>query len=316
MWSFIFRRLLLLIPVLFLVSLVSFGLIFVLPGDPAMAMLGPDQVENKQLYLTLRAQLGLDRPLPVQYLNWLVQVLHGNLGTSIRTNFPVTQLLLQSLGPTVQLAVLAMIIALVIAVPVGIISAVRPGSWADVFTTIGALAGVAIPDFWLGIMLIFVFSLTLRLLPPSGYVSPAKNWGQSFELMILPSFTLGTALAAVITRQIRSAMLETLQQDYVLTARAKGLRERLVVIRHAFRNALIPVLTVIGLQIGHLMGGVVIAETIFAIPGMGRLAVDSISFRDFPVVQGVVLVMAVAVLLANFVTDLLYALVDPRIRYS
>ncbi len=316
MWSFIFRRLLLLIPVLFLVSLVSFGLIFVLPGDPAMAMLGPDQVENKQLYLTLRAQLGLDRPLPVQYLNWLVQVLHGNLGTSIRTNFPVTQLLFQSLGPTVQLAVLAMIIALVIAVPVGIISAVRPGSWADVFTTIGALAGVAIPDFWLGIMLIFVFSLTLRLLPPSGYVSPAKNWGHSFELMILPSFTLGTALAAVITRQIRSAMLETLQQDYVLTARAKGLRERLVVIRHAFRNALIPVLTVIGLQIGHLMGGVVIAETIFAIPGMGRLAVDSISFRDFPVVQGVVLVMAVAVLLANFVTDLLYALVDPRIRYS
>lgn len=316
MWSFIIRRLLLMIPVLFLVSIVSFGLIFLLPGDPALAMLGPDQLENKKLYLTLRAQLGLNQPVPIQYLHWLVQVLHGNLGTSIRTHFPVSTLLLQSLGPTVQLSVLAMVIALAIALPVGIISAARPGSLADAIGTIGALAGVAIPDFWLGIMLIFVFSLTLRILPPEGYVSPARNLGQSLELMIMPAFTLGTVLAAVITRQIRSAMLETLQQDYVLTARAKGLRERFVVIRHAFRNALIPVLTVIGLQIGQLMGGVVIAETIFAIPGMGRLAVDSIFFRDFPVVQGVVLVMAVAVLVANFITDLLYAFVDPRIRYG
>lgn len=316
MWSFIVRRLLMMIPVLFLISLVSFGLIFVLPGDPAMAMLGPDQIENKKLYLALRAQLGLNQPLPVQYLNWLVQLLHGNLGTSIRTHFPVTTLLAQSLAPTVQLAVMAMIIALAISIPVGIISAIRPGSIADMFGTIGALAGVALPDFWLGIMLIYVFSLILRILPPDGYTSPSKNLGQSLELMIMPSFTLGAVLAAVITRQIRSAMLETLQQDYVLTARAKGLRERLVVVRHALRNAMIPVLTVIGLQIGQLMGGVVIAETIFAIPGMGRLAVDSIFFRDFPVVQGVVLVMAVAVLVANFITDLLYAFVDPRIRYG
>ena len=316
MWTFIVRRLLLMIPVLFLVSLVSFSLIFVLPGDPALAILGPDQLENKQLYLALRAQLGLDQPIPIQYLHWLVDLLHGNLGTSIRTHFPVTTLLLQSLGPTVQLSALAMLIALAIALPVGIISAARPGSWADIVGTVGALAGVAVPDFWLGVMLIFVFSLVLRVLPPEGYVSPAKNLGQSLELMILPAFTLGSVLAAVITRQIRSAMLEALQQDYVLTARAKGLRERFVLVRHALRNALIPVLTVIGLQIGHLMGGVVIAETIFAIPGMGRLAVDSIFFRDFPVVQGVVLVMAVAVLVANFITDVLYAVVDPRIRYG
>jgi len=316
MWTFLIRRLLLMVPVLFLVSVISFGLIFVLPGDPALAMLGPDQIENKQLYLTLRAQLGLNQPIPIQYLHWLVNVLHGNLGTSIRTSFPVMTLLLQSLGPTVQLSALAMLIALAIALPVGIISAARPGSWADFVGTIGALVGVAIPDFWLGVMLIFVFSLTLRILPPEGYVSPTRNLGQSLELMIMPAFTLGSVLAAVITRQIRSAMLEALQQDYVVTARAKGLRERFVLVRHALRNALIPVLTVIGLQIGQLMGGVVIAESIFAIPGMGRLAVDSIFFRDFPVVQGVVLVMAVAVLVANFITDVLYAVVDPRIRYG
>lgn len=316
MWAFLIRRLLLMTPVLFLVSLVSFGLIYVLPGDPALAMLGPDQIANKQLYQALREQLGLNQPLPLQYLHWLTRLAHGDLGTSIRTSFPVSTLLLQSLGPTVQLSIMAMGIALAIALPVGIISAVRPGSPADILGTIGALAGVAVPDFWLGIMLIFVFSVTLRVLPPDGYVSPTKDLAQSLELMILPSVTLGTVLSAVIARQIRSAMLEVLQQDYVVTARAKGLRERFVVLRHAFRNALIPMLTVVGLQIGHLMGGVVIAETIFAIPGMGRLAVDSIFFRDFPVVQGVVLVMAVAVLVANFITDLLYAVVDPRIRYG
>jgi peptide/nickel transport system permease protein len=210
---------------------------------------------------------------------------------------------------------MAMAIALLIAVPVGILSAVRPNSNADKAGTVLAMSGVAIPDFWLGIMLIYVFSVWLKVLPPSGYVPVSQGLGPSLQSMLLPALSLGMALSAVVMRQLRSALLEVLQQDYVMVARAKGLREMVVVGRHALKNALIPVVTVIGLQTGRLFGGAVVVETIFALPGLGRLAADSIFFRDFPMLQGVVLILALAVVLANLFTDLLYAFLDPRIRY-
>jgi peptide/nickel transport system permease protein len=316
MWVYILRRLLLMVPVIGLVSMIAFSIILLLPGDPAMAMLGPDKARDTALYQALRQELGLDKPIPMQYLSWLGKVVTGDLGTSARNQQPVRALLAQSVGPTVQLAATAMAIALLIAIPIGIISAVRPGSWLDVIGTTFALSGVAIPNFLLGILLILLFALVLRLLPAGGYVSPAQNPGESFKLMMLPAFALGTGLAAVLMRQIRSAMLEVMTQDYVTTARSKGLANRHVVVRHALKNALIPVITVVGVQVGRLMGGTVVIETIFSVPGMGKLAVASIFFRDFPVVQAVVLLMGMAILFSNLITDLLYGVLDPRVRYD
>jgi peptide/nickel transport system permease protein len=224
-------------------------------------------------------------------------------------------LIASSIAPTVQLALMALAIALLIAIPVGIISATKPGSWLDIVGTTFALSGVAIPNFLLGILLIMLFSLVLRLLPSGGYVSPTQNLLESLRLMLMPAFALGVGLAAVLMRQIRSAMLEVLNQEYVRTARAKGLPDGDVLVRHALKNALIPVLTVIGVQIGRLMGGTVVIETIFAVPGIGKLAVASIFFRDFPVVQAIVLLMGAAVLVSNLVTDLMYGIVDPRVKY-
>ncbi len=224
--------------------------------------------------------------------------------------------ILERLPVTLVLTFAAIIVALLISIPVGIISAVRPNSKADIAGTIFALSGVAMPHFWLGIMLIFFFGVFLRWLPPSGFVSPLDDPGQSFKLLLMPAFTLATGTAAVVMRQIRSALLEVLQQDFIVTARAKGLAEAVVVNRHALKNALIPVVTVIGLQTGRLFGGAVVVEQIFAIPGVGRLAVDSINYRDFPMVQGVILVLAVAVLFANLITDILYGYIDPRIRFN
>jgi peptide/nickel transport system permease protein len=316
MWVYALRRVLLIVPVMVLVSMISFGMLMLLPGDPAMAILGPEQARNTELYNTLRRELGLDQPLPIQYLTWAGKVVSGDLGRSSRNQQPVSALIGQSIGPTMQLSLLGMAIALLIALPVGVISAVRPGSWADVIGTFFALSGVAIPHFLLGILLILLFSLGLHLFPAGGYISPTTNPGEFLKLMVLPAFALGTGLAAILMRQIRSAMLEVLAQDYVTTARAKGLQEQPVVLRHALKNALIPVITVIGVQIGRLFGGTVVLETIFSIPGMGKLAVSSIFFRDFPVVQAVVLVLGLAVLLSNLITDLLYGVIDPRVRYS
>jgi peptide/nickel transport system permease protein len=313
---YLLRRLLQMIPVLFLVSVIAFSIILLLPGDPAMAILGPDKARDVNLYQELRRELGLDKPIPLQYVSWLGKMLVGDFGISAHYQAPVTLLIRQSIGPTVQLALTAMLIALLIAVPIGIISAARPGSWLDIIGTTFALSGVAIPNFLLGILLILLFALTLRVLPSGGYVPPTQNPGESFRLMLMPAFALGAGLSAVLTRQIRSAMLEVLNQDYVTTARAKGLAGRTVVLRHALKNALIPVLTVIGVQIGRLMGGTVVIETIFAVPGMGKLAVGSIFFRDFPVVQAIVLIMGAAILISNLVTDLLYGVIDPRVRYS
>ena len=316
MWVYILRRLLLMIPVIVLVSMIAFSIILLLPGDPALAILGPERARDSVAYQALRQELGLDRPIYVQYLSWVSKLVVGDFGHSAHYQQPVTALVGQSIYPTVQLAITSMLIALLIALPIGIISAVRPGSWLDIVGTTIALSGVAIPNFLLGILLILMFSLILRVLPVGGYVPFTQNPLESMRLMILPSIALGTGLAAVLMRQIRSAMLEVLNQDYVTTARAKGLAGRTVVTRHGLKNALIPVITVVGVQIGRLMGGTVVIETIFAVPGMGKLAVSSIFFRDFPVVQAIVLLIGTAILFSNLIADLLYGVLDPRVRYD
>jgi peptide/nickel transport system permease protein len=303
-------------PVLVLVSMIAFSIILLLPGDPARALLGEQLARDERIYQALRAELGLDKAIPLQYVQWATRAATGNLGTSARLKQPVAQIIADRIVPTLQLSIMAMLLAVSVAVPIGIVSAVKPGSMADVVGTVFALSGVAIPHFWLGIMLMFVLAVWLRWLPPSGYVSLLSDPGRSLQLMLMPAITLSTGLAAVIMRQVRSALIEVMQQEYIVTARAKGLRESVVVRMHALKNALIPVVTIIGLQTGRLFGGAVVVEVIFSIPGMGRLAVDAIFFRDFAVVQGVVLVMAVAVLFVNLLTDVLYAYIDPRIRYT
>ena len=315
MRTYLLRRLLYVLPLLFLVTFVTFSVALLLPGDPALAYIGEANMRDRAMYETMRRELGLDQSVPVQYVKWLGRVVRGDLGRSIRTREPALEGLLARFPVTLQLTVTAMTISLLIAVPVGILSAVRPNSIADRIGTLLAMSGVAIPDFWLGIMLIYVFSVWLQVLPPSGYVPFAQGAWPSLTSMLLPALSLGMALAAVVMRQLRSSLIEVLQQEYVNVARAKGLAEGRVVGRHALKNALIPVVTVIGLQTGRLFGGAVVVETIFALPGLGRLAADSIFFRDFPMLQGVVLILALAVVAANLFTDLLYAFLDPRIRY-
>ncbi len=314
MGTYVLQRLLSTIPVLFLVSLAVFSLIHLTPGDPVTIMLGEER--NVEIIEATRRDLGLDQPVLVQYVTWLGRVVRGDLGRSIRSKQPVADLIAQRLPATVQLAVFSIILALAIALPSGIISAVKRGSFLDAVATTISLLGVAVPSFFLGILLIFVLSLHLRWLPPTGYVSPTVDLWMNLKLMLMPAITLGAGAAAVITRIARSSLLEVLEQEYVRTARAKGLAERLVVSRHALKNAMIPVVTVTGLSAGHLLGGAVIVEQIFALPGVGRLAVENIFNRDFPVVQGVVLLLAVIFLAVNFVVDLLYAALDPRIKYG
>ena len=304
------------IPVLILVSMVSFALIFVLPGDPARALLGEANARDQILYQQARKDLGLDRPLAIQYLDWAGRVLKGDLGTSTTARIPVAQLLKQRVRPTIELGILGLLVSVAIGVPAGIISAVKPNSKADLVGTFVAMAAACIPHFWLGLLLILTFGLWLRWLPPSGYIPIDQDLLGNLKLMILPTITVAGGSAAVLMRQTRSAMLEVLRQDYVVTARAKGLVERVVILRHALKNGLIPIVTVIGMQVAFLIGGAVVTETIFAIPGVGRMAADSIFNRDFPVLQGVVLVTALAVLVSILLTDIAYAWLDPRIRYS
>ncbi len=314
MGEYFVGRVLQMVPVLLLVSMISFALLFLLPGDPALLILGDQQASNRQAYEALRTELGLDRPVPIQYLNWLGKTLRGDLGRSTRDRQPVLAGIRDRLPVTLQLAALALTLALVLALPAGIISAVRPNSWWDRVFSVLALTGVAIPNFWLGILLIYGLAIFAKVLPPSGYVRFADDPGQNLRHLVLPAITLGLGLAAVLMRQTRSSLLEVLQQDYIVTARAKGLAARHVVLRHALKNALIPVITIIGLQIGLLFGGAVLTESIFSIPGVGRWSVDSILQRDFPVVQAVCLILALGVLSANLLTDLVYAVIDPRIR--
>ena len=316
MGKYVAKRLFGMIPVAFLITVIAFGLLYLLPGDPAMAILGEERAGNKAAYQALRTELGLDDPIYVQYGRWLGNLLRGDMGTSIRTNEPIADMVTRRLPVTIELGILAVLLGAAIALPTAVISAVRPGSKLDILGTLFAMGGVAMPSFWLGILLIFLLSLWLRLLPPSGYVSPLDDFGANLKMMIMPCIAMGTSLAAVIMRQARSALIEVLGEDYITTARSKGLKEKAVVGRHALKNALIPVVTVIGLQVGHILGGAVVTETVFAVPGLGRLLVDSIFFRDYPVVQAAVLIMALGVLVSSLATDLLYAYLDPKIKYA
>jgi peptide/nickel transport system permease protein len=304
MLQLIGRRLLATVPLLLAVSVVVFSFVHALPGDPAVLFLGEEATpENLARF---RAKLGFDRPLIVQYGDWLGRALQGDLGRSIRTNQPVVSAIVERLPVTLRLIAFSMVISLAIAVPLGIVSAVKRNSGVDLASTFFALFGFSTPNFWLGLILIYVFALLLRWLPASGF--------DGVRSLILPSITLGTALAALVTRQLRSGMLEVLRQDYVRTAQAKGLADRMVIGKHALKNALISVVTVIGLQIGALLGNTIITESLFALPGVGRLMIDSVFSRDFFVVQGVILFLAVGYVVANLVVDVLYSYLDPRIR--
>ena len=314
MGAYLIRRLGTMVPVLLVVSVVVFSIIHLTPGDPVSIMLREDA--DPAAAAALRKTLGLDRPLPIQYLTWVGRAARGELGRSIRTNQPVAEAILERLPVTLSLAGASTLLALAVALPAGILSAVRRNSVADVTGTLAALSGISMPNFWLATLLIFLFSVRLGWLPPMGYVSPAKDFWAGLRSLILPSITLGTAMTAVVMRMTRSSLLEVLQLDFVRTARAKGLGGAGVLLRHALRNALIPVVTVVGLQAGALLGGAIITETIFALPGVGRLLVDAIFQRDFPIVQGVVLLLAVNFLLVNLLVDIAYGYLDPRIRYG
>jgi peptide/nickel transport system permease protein len=306
------KRLLQLVPTLFFVSVIIFGLQRLLPGDPALAMAGEER--NPAVLEQIRRQYRLDQPLPVQYAAWVAGVVTGNLGESMRLKEPVSRLIAQKFPITLQLALMAIVIALAIGVSAGVISAVWRNSWIDYAANIVALAGISTPNFWLGIMLIFLFSVNLGWLPASGYVSPFEDFWQSAKTTILPAFVLGNSFAAVLMRHTRSAMLTALAADYVRTARAKGLSERVVVLKHAMRNALTPVITLGALEFGTLLSGAVLTEQVFSIPGFGKLIVDSVFNRDYPVVQGVVLITAATYILLNLLADVLYVLVNPRLR--
>ncbi|WP_424830215.1 ABC transporter permease [Ruegeria sp.] len=312
MLSFILRRILIAIPTILLISVFVFSLQKLLPGDPVLAMAGEER--DPEVLEFLREKYRLNDPIPVQYLTWVSNALRGDLGISLRTNQPVTELIAEKLPVTIQLAIMAILFALVIGIPAGILSAVKKGTITDYIANIVALSGLSIPNFWLGIMLILLVSVRLDLLPASGYVPLSEDPVKSITTMLMPAFVLGTALAATLMRHTRSAMLGVLKSDYVRTARAKGLHERRVVLKHAFRNALTPIVTLTALLFGELIAGAVLTEQIFTIPGFGKLVVDAVFNRDYAVVQGIVLVTAVGFIVMNLLADVAYVLLNPRLR--
>ncbi|MGH9182784.1 MAG: ABC transporter permease [Acidimicrobiales bacterium] len=295
------------------VSVIVFALAHLVPGDPVRRALGTRF--DPDVYEVLHRRAGFDRPLPEQYVRWLGNALTGDLGVSFRSGRPVTELVVERLPATFLLAGAALAVALAVALPAGIISAVRSGTALDYAVTAASQVGVSVPDFWSGIMLILLFSLVLGWLPPSGYVSPLEDPAGFLRHLVLPAVTVGVVSGSILTRFVRSAVLDALHQDYARTARAKGLTERTVVGRHVLRNALVPIVTVVGLQLAFLLSGVVVVEVIFAWPGLGRLALDAAQRRDYPVLQGAVLLFSLTFLVVNLVVDLLYAYLDPRIRY-
>ena len=313
MGRFVVARLIATVPVLLLVTAGVFALIHLTPGDPIDAMMAESVDASVKEHL--RRDLGLDRPLYQQYAAWMGRLLQGDLGRSIRNQEPVIENVGRRIRPSLELAALAMLVSVAIAFPLGIVSAARRNTPVDGAGTAFALFGICMPNFLLALLLIFLFGVTLRWLPVSGYTDPLEEPLRGLRALALPAITLGLALAAVITRTLRSSMLEALAEDYVRTARAKGLSEGRVIRGHVLRNALIPVVTVLGLQLGTLIGGAVITEYVFALPGVGRLVVDAVFARDYPLVQGVVLLIAVGFILSNLLVDLLYGLIDPRIRY-
>jgi peptide/nickel transport system permease protein len=314
MLRFVAARLFGTIPVVVILSIGVFLMLHLTPGDPVQIMLGQDA--DPQSIAALRQELGLDQPLPIQYLRWAGNVLHGDLGRSIRTHEPVTDAIISRLPVTIELSLISLLISLAIGLPAGIVAAIRRNSSVDLASTGVALIGVSLPSFFLGILLILLFAQWLRWVPPSGYTPLLQDPAMNLKQMFMPAVALGAALAGIVARLMRSSLLEVLEADYMRTARAKGLSEQGTVLGHGLKNALLPVVTVVGLQVGALLGGAILIETIFALPGVGRLAVDSIFARDFPIVQGVVLFLALVRVLSNLVADLLYGRLDPRIAYG
>jgi peptide/nickel transport system permease protein len=312
MSSLLLRRLLQLIPTIILLSMIIFSLQHLLPGDPALILAG-DNPDDATL-AAIRAQYHLDQPVVIQYLFWVKGVVSGDLGESMRHNLPVLDLILLKLPVTLQLAVMGIVVALVLGITGGVISALKQNTAIDYATNVVSLAGISVPNFWLGIMLILLFSVHLGWLPASGFVSPWEDWRMSLETTIMPAFVLGMSIAGVIMRHTRGAMLQALESDYVRTARAKGLSEWVVVFKHAMRNALTPIITLGALEFGALLSGAVLTEQIFTIPGFGKLIVDAVFTRDYPVVQGVVLVTSVFYIILNLLADIGYILVNPRLR--
>jgi peptide/nickel transport system permease protein len=312
MTSYLVKRLLSVLPTLLLVSMLIFGLQQLLPGDPAKILAGEEQDPNVVAYLT--AKLHLDEPLPVRYGYWIAGVVQGDLGESVRTQLPVLSLILQKLPVTAELAFLAMCVAVLIGIPAGIASAVGRGTVWDYAANVFALWGLSTPNFWLGILMIMLFSVHLGWLPASGFVSPTEDLLGNLASMAMPAFVLGNAIAAVLMRHTRSAMLQVMQSDYVRTARAKGLDERTVILKHALRNALTPIITLGALEFGTLLSGAVLTEQVFTIPGFGKLILDAVFNRDYAVVQGVVLFTATTYILLNLMADMAYFWVNPRLR--
>ncbi len=314
MGRYIIRRILLTIPTLILASMAIFLLLRLIPGDPASLVAGSDATPEQ--VQAVRRDLGLDRPLPVQYVEWLSRILRGDFGRSLIGKYDVWQQVRRAYPATIELTMAAALLALAIALPLGLLAALHPRSWLDrAISAFNALA-IGVPNFWLGILLILIFALHFPILPPGGRVPLDEDAIAGLKSLVLPTVTLASGLAAVLTRFIRSAMLEVLSEDYVRTARAKGLRANAVVRRHALRNALIPVITVLGIQLGRLLGGAVIVEAVFAWPGMGRLVVQAITSRDYIVVQGTLLLLVTVFILINLLVDIAYGFIDPRVRVS
>jgi peptide/nickel transport system permease protein len=312
MLQLILKRLAVAVPTVIIVSMLVFGLQKILPGDPALMLAGEER--DPAVIEFLREKYRLDDPIPVQYLAWVGNVAGGDFGKSLRTDIPVRTLIVQKLPVTIQLAVMAMLVAILIGVPAGILSAVKKGSFTDYAANVVALSGLSIPNFWLGLLMIFLVSVQLGWLPASGYVPPGEDFWLSMKTMLMPAFVLGTGLAATLMRHTRSAMIGVLQSDYIRTARAKGLRQNAVVYKHALRNALVPLVTLLALLFGELLGGAVLTEQIFSIPGFGKLTVDAVFNRDYAVVQGIVLCTAIGFIAMNLVADVVYILINPRLR--
>ena len=312
MQRYLIRRLLQFIPVLLMASILIFVIIRLIPGDPAMMRLGVEGTE--EAVQRVREEMGLDKPMPIQYLVWLRDVARGDLGKSWRSGQSATFLIMRKLPATLWLGLGALLFGLFVALPAGIISAAKAHSNFDSALTVVALLGVSLPSFWLGIMLILIFAVSLGWLPSSGFVSPLTNPVEGVRRLIMPGLTLGVQFAAPLTRFVRSGMLEVLNEEYVRSARAKGLVERLVVLRHALPNALLSVVTVLGLQIGHMLGGAFVTESVFNWPGIGLLMLDAIKQRDYGIVQGIVMFVVLGFMVINLLTDILYAALDPRIR--
>ncbi|MBM9468920.1 ABC transporter permease [Nakamurella leprariae] len=310
--KFILYRILSTIPVLILVTFAVFSLVLLIPGDPAVTIAGPDATVEQ--VAQVRERLGLNRPIIVQYWDWITGALQGDLGTSLFTSRPVSTSIADGLPVTLSLAVMALLISLLIALPTAVISAVKRGTWIDRVATVGSSLGIALPSFWLGLVFVLIFSLGLGWLPATGYVPITESPGQWLEHIILPALTLGIAGAAESTRQLRGSIIGVSQQEFIRTARSKGLREGKVIGKHIFKNASVPLVTVLGLQITALLGGAVLVEQIFGVPGLGQIAIQAVTTRDIPVIQGIVLISVLVAMISNLLVDLTYGYLNPKVR--